>query len=623
MSKPETKRAVAYVRVSSLSQVDGHSLDAQARLFNEICANRGWVPVNVYREEGASAHSESIKKRPMFRQLMEDAKKGAFDIVVVHTLDRWSRNLRVTLESLANLAMHDVALVSITEDIDYSTPQGMLMTQLLGSFAQFFSNMLGTHVSKGLDQRATLGLHTGGIPFGYQSCWVKEHGERRQTCENEHPGGIHHVPSEAAAIKEMFERYAAGTTTLNQLAAWLNEEGFRTRNTRKMSNPDGSITQGPRLFTNASVRVILHNPFYAGLVKHRGELYPGAHEPVVSIEMFDVVQDKLRQNSGRSMTLTARPERQYLLKGIIRCAYCLMPMWSQTYKSGGRYYREHRGSRGHAICPASGGSIRCEVADQQVGKIVEAIELGPRWEEEVLSIVSTRDEAESIRDKRQKVQERLRRLGKAYVDGVYDDEEYKRQKRTAELELGSLVLPEADAAAEAGKLISELQKLWSGANLQERRKLLMKMLDAVYVDSSENTIVAIKPKAPFKPVFGVVRTRDGSEVVLVHDLDARPRTADQPPPNGTVAPDGLEADDDPCLWWRRGRAYLHLEHELRLAGLEIDGGVGIVGSGGRGQGRGKGRHSRLPLRQVVRIGVPSVEGRQLRRHFDALRRMRV
>ena len=100
----------------------------------------------------------------------------------VHTIDRWSRNLRVTLESLANLAMYDVALVSITENIDYSTPQGMLMTQLLGSFAQFFSNMLGTHVSKGLDQRATEGLHTGGIPFGYQSCWVKEHGERRQTC---------------------------------------------------------------------------------------------------------------------------------------------------------------------------------------------------------------------------------------------------------------------------------------------------------------------------------------------------------------------------------------------------------------------------------------------------------
>ena len=164
-SKPETKRAVAYLRVSSLSQVDGHSLDAQARLFNEICTKRGWTPGTVYREEGASAHSESTKKRPVFRQLMEDAKKGEFDIVVVHTLDRWSRNLRVTLESLANLAMHDVALVSITENIDYSTPQGMLMTQLLGSFAQFFSNMLGTHVSKGLGPEGDIGTAHGRNPL--------------------------------------------------------------------------------------------------------------------------------------------------------------------------------------------------------------------------------------------------------------------------------------------------------------------------------------------------------------------------------------------------------------------------------------------------------------------------
>ncbi len=47
----------------------------------------------------------------------------------------------------------------------------------------------------------------------------------------------------------------------------------------------------------------------------------------------------------------------------------LMSMWAQTYRSGGRYYREHRGSRGHALCPASGGSIRCDVADDQIGKL--------------------------------------------------------------------------------------------------------------------------------------------------------------------------------------------------------------------------------------------------------------
>ena len=140
------------------------------------------------------------------------------------------------------------------------------------------------------------------------------------------------------------------------------------------------------------------------------------------------------------------------MKGIIRCAYCLMPMWAQTYKNGRRYYREHRGSRGHAVCPATGDSIRCELADEQIGNLVEAVELGPRREEEVLSIISVKDEVESIAERRRKANERLRRLGRAYVGGVYDDEEYRRQKRKLEMELESLIAPEADAASEAASL---------------------------------------------------------------------------------------------------------------------------------------------------------------------------
>ncbi len=246
-----------------------------------------------------------------------------------------------------------------------------------------------------------------------------------------------------------------------------------------------------------------------------------------------------------------------------------MPMWAQTYKSGGRYYREHRGSRGHAVCPASGGSITCETADEKMGKIVESIELGPRLEEEVLSIISVKDEVEKIREKRQKVQERLRRLGRAYVDGLDDDDEYRRQKRTLEMELESLVVPEADAAGEAGRLIERLPEMWSEANEEERQRLLLTMLDAVYVDTKEEKrIVAVRPKAPFKAVFQVATTRAGSGVVLVHDREGEPATANQPPPHGH------EADAKLCSWWRRGRAELHLEHELRLAGLAIDGGVG-------------------------------------------------
>src|ERR687891_1604121 len=157
-------RAVAYIRVSDLSQVEGYSLDAQERLFLQHCKTKGWTPIQVYREEGRSAHSDSIRKRPVFRQLLEDASQGQFDVVVVHTLDRWARNQRVMLESLAVLAEHEVALASLSENIDYSTPQGRLFIQMLGRFAQYFSDSLAAHVSKGLTQRAIQGRHVGGIP---------------------------------------------------------------------------------------------------------------------------------------------------------------------------------------------------------------------------------------------------------------------------------------------------------------------------------------------------------------------------------------------------------------------------------------------------------------------------
>jgi len=90
-------KAVGYIRVSSQSQVEGHSLDGQEHAFLHLCKNRGWEALKVYREEGKSAHVEAISKRPAFRQLLDDASKGQFDVIVVHTLDRWSRNQRVML----------------------------------------------------------------------------------------------------------------------------------------------------------------------------------------------------------------------------------------------------------------------------------------------------------------------------------------------------------------------------------------------------------------------------------------------------------------------------------------------------------------------------------------------
>jgi site-specific DNA recombinase len=134
--------------------------------------------------------------------------------------------------------------------------------------------------------------------------------------------------------------------------------------------------------------------------------------------------------------------------------------------------------------------------------------------------------------------------------------EYQRQRRQLELELESLVVPEADAAEAAGKLIQQLPDLWAGATPAERRQLLLCMLDGVYVDSKEErSIVALKPKQAFQALFQIATTKEGSGVILY---------------NGK-APAFSESSDEmtTCSWWRRGGSnvrYLLPRLVVRLPG---------------------------------------------------------
>ena len=83
--------------------------------------------------------------------------------------------------------------------------------------------------------------------------------------------------------------------------------------------------------------------------------------------------------------------------------------------------------------------------------------------------------------------------------------------------------------------------------MNERRKLMLTMLDAVYVDAKEEKcIVAIKPKPPFNPIFQVATTKEGSGVILLKE----------PPAAFSEAP---------CFWWRRGRVELHLKRRLAVS----------------------------------------------------------
>ena len=107
-------------------------------------------------------------------------------------------------------------------------------------------------------------------------------------------------------------------------------------------------------------------------------------------------------------------------------------------------------------------------------------------------------------------------------------------------------------------MVENLPQLWGKANLGQRREMLVTMLDAVYVDAvDEKRIVAIRPKPAFRPLLEIATTREGSDIVQVHDDEEDERNGGMEPQKpGQPLPDGQEAGA-PCSWWRRGRIELH------------------------------------------------------------------
>jgi len=262
--------------------------------------------------------------------------------------------------------------------------------------------------------------------------------------------------------------------------------------------------------------------------------------------------------------MKSNPEREYLLKSLVRCAYCLFPMWAQTLKNGNRLYREHHGSRGLGPCTTVDSSITCDVADEQVARLVQAIVLPDAWMDRVLAKLHLREETSRIQKEHQATVDRLRRLGRAFVDGLYSQEDYQREKHTLNERIAALVSPDQETALRAGKLLEDLPALWNHATLGEQRSLLLTMLDAVYVDArEEKRIVAIKTKPAFHALFEIATMKEGSGIVLV-SRDPQDDSEDVTPEDKTTPPGEMpEGVATPCFWWRRGRVELPVQRALK------------------------------------------------------------
>ena len=478
-------KAGLYARVSTEEQVEGYSLGAQTRAMREFCYQKGWEIAKEYIEEGKSARNENIDKRPQFKALIDDSLSGKVDVVVVHKLDRFSRNLIVTLSYFQEFAKHNIAFVSLSEQIDFSTPSGKLMLAMLGAFAQWYSDNLAHETSKGKRERAMQGYYNGDLPFGY----IKGN------------DGIPIIePKEAVAVKRAFEMYATGDYSFQDIANEINVMGFLTRNKRKQ-DIYGAV--GPRPFTCDSVRDMISNLFYAGYVTYKGERFLGKHQAIISKDVYEKCCQVRREHHKQPRTHSSK-FRIYLLKGLIRCAFCGEKLWANASQHR-RYYRDVSTRRGWS-CPYGNKYVRVEVIDRQIDQIMRGLAIPEAWQIEVVNILTSLDERARIAREKERIEEKLRRLKRLYAELEISESEYELERRKLEVSLASLVVPKEKEMVRAGEKLKDMLAIWGEATEEEKAKMLAIMLDAVYCDLNKEKIIALKPKSPFLPVFSLCNT---------------------------------------------------------------------------------------------------------------------
>ena len=215
-------RVAQYARFSSDNQ-RSESIDAQIRAMNQFCKQNHWQVVSTYTDEARSATTDN---RPQFQQMITDSSKGLFDIVLVHKLDRFSRDRYDSAIYKKKLKRNKVRLCSVLERMDDS-PESIMMESVLEGMAEYYSKNLSREVMKGMNETALQCKHTGGCPpLGYRL-----NSERMLEIE----------PHEAEAVRIIFQMYADGYG-YTAIADRLNSLGYEPkRGGRFGKNSLGSI----------------------------------------------------------------------------------------------------------------------------------------------------------------------------------------------------------------------------------------------------------------------------------------------------------------------------------------------------------------------------------------------
>lgn len=382
-----TVRCYGYLRVSTLRQADLEhgSLDAQADEIKHYLKFRETPQTQFHLEELLREEGRSGKDtdRPQLKKLLEAVRRGDVDAVVVTKIDRLTRSVRDFYELWGEFEEHGVQLISVRDQFDTTTPMGKAMVNMILTFAQLEREMTAERTRHKMLWHAEQGLWNGGRPPGYR-------------LDPKQKGMLFPHPEERKLVELIFKKYLE-LGSAGEVAKYLVRQGIKTpTHTSRRGRPVGGKT-----FYKTTILRILRNPVYIGKVRYNGSIYDGKHEPIIPVDLFNEVNEHLKEHAPRRRNPREPREHAYLLQGLLFCGRCgghMTPKTCSPWKQNYFYYQCSR--NGHTNGTAC--SMRYAPAPALERAIVAKI----------LEIALNSEELERIiRDANANSNESLKRLG--------------------------------------------------------------------------------------------------------------------------------------------------------------------------------------------------------------------
>jgi site-specific DNA recombinase len=540
-----------YLRVSTEEQRERQSILTQREFAKRFCALHDLAMYCVYADDGVSG-TVPLERRLEGSRILEDARRGRFDQLLIYRLDRLGRDTRLILNVVAELEKLGVRIRSMTEEFDTGTATGRLMLTMLSGFASHEREVIRERSLAGTQRVAEAGAWLGGVvPYGYRKAGEKA--AARLIVSEEQIAGL--GMSEADVIRLIYRMAAVERKSCRKISDHLNEVGVPCSYTR-----DGrAVLRGKRkqrtsgLWRPGRVRNLIVSTTYMGSHLY-GKRSPNRKQKLITQSVPAIVTEaiwrKAQQTLKENFLFSRRNARsQYLLRAKVKCGLCgLTYIGSNACRPSGKrefYYicNGKHGARGlygekGERCPAK--SVNGVYLETLVWEDIEGFlrnpgpvldELHRRMSGKQQTFTQGRGQIDQLEQAlKTKADERGRMLA-LYRRGRIDDatlDAQLNQIQSEEAELRALV---ADAEHNAEHASNDMLRLNSARDLLDQLQIRLeqgiswevkrRLVEVLVGDIRVNTIEA----AGRKQAEIVVNYRFDSPVATCTDRDSSPLPA--------------------------------------------------------------------------------------------------